>query len=552
MKLRKELAHLLFPEVDKNISDLEKIYPNRQLSEDAMVTRFAPSPTGFLHTGSLFASMVSWRYAKQSNGVFFVRLEDTDTKREIEGSGDEVLTELNIFGINPDESFVTGGLYGPYVQSERKWIYDIVIKYMIENDLAYPCFCTHEELDEIRKKQESLKVNPGYYGEYAKCRKLSVEEMIQNIKNGESYVIRFKSMGNELEKIGFDDEIRGHIEFPQNVQDLVIMKGDKLPTYHFAHLVDDHFMRTTHVTRGEEWMSSVPIHLQLFDAMGWVRPKYAHLPVIMKMDDGKRRKLSKRKDEEASVKYFLEKGYPIEGFLEYLMTIANTNFEEWRIQNPFANIFDFNLTFDKMSLDGGLFDLEKIKSICKETLGNMPAPLIAKKALDWAKIYNQEFFQVASSNIQFFESILDIERGGEKPRKDYEKYSDIFPIINFMYDSEYESLLKDTLPFNERVSQQDIIDVLELFIKNNGLDLNEEEWFENLKVIASSLNYTPKSKEYKKNPELYKGHIGDFAEIIRISVSTKKSSPNFYYVLKILGKDKVISRLQKVISLLKD
>jgi glutamyl-tRNA synthetase len=552
MKLRKELAHLLFPEVDKNISDLEKIYPNRQLSEDAMVTRFAPSPTGFLHTGSLFASMVSWRYAKQSNGVFFVRLEDTDTKREIEGSGDEVLTELNIFGINPDESFVTGGLYGPYVQSERKWIYDIVIKYMIENDLAYPCFCTHEELDEIRKKQESLKVNPGYYGEYAKCRKLSVEEMIQNIKNGESYVIRFKSMGNELEKIGFDDEIRGHIEFPQNVQDLVIMKGDKLPTYHFAHLVDDHFMRTTHVTRGEEWMSSVPIHLQLFDAMGWVRPKYAHLPVIMKMDDGKRRKLSKRKDEEASVKYFLEKGYPIEGFLEYLMTIANTNFEEWRIQNPFANIFDFNLTFDKMSLDGGLFDLEKIKSICKETLGNMPAPLIAKKALDWAKIYNQEFFQVASSNIQFFESILDIERGGEKPRKDYEKYSDIFPIINFMYDSEYESLLKDTLPFNELVSQQDIIDVLELFIKNNGLDLNEEEWFENLKVIASSLNYTPKSKEYKKNPELYKGHIGDFAEIIRISVSTKKSTPNFYYVLKILGKDKVISRLQKVISLLKD
>jgi glutamyl-tRNA synthetase len=444
-----------------------------------------------------------------------------------------------------------GGLYGPYVQSERKWIYDIVIKYMVENDLAYPCFCTHEELDEIREKQESLKVNPGYYGEYAKCRKLSVEEMIQKIKNNEPYVIRFKSMGNELEKIGFDDEIRGHIEFPQNVQDLVIMKGDKLPTYHFAHLVDDHYMRTTHVTRGEEWMSSVPIHLQLFDAMGWARPKYAHLPVIMKMDDGKRRKLSKRKDEEASVKYFLEKGYPIEGFLEYLMTIANTNFEEWRIQNPFANIFDFNLTFEKMSLDGGLFDLEKIKSICKETLGNMPATILAKKALDWAKIYDPIFFQVASSNIQYFESILDIERGGEKPRKDYEKYSDIFPIINFMFDSEYETLLKETLPFNERFSQQDIIDVLELFINNNGLELNEEEWFENLKMIASSLNYTPKSKEYKKNPELYKGHIGDFAEIIRISVSTKKSTPNFYYVLKILGKDKVISRLQTVISLLK-
>jgi len=545
-----KLASLIFPEVDKTVEDLERLFPLRNLIDHAMVTRFAPSPTGFLHTGSLFASMVSWRYAKQSGGVFFVRIEDTDQKREIEGSGDKVLQELGIFGVTPDESFVVGGNYGPYIQSERKWIYDVVIKELIIRGLAYPCFCTHEELDEIRHKQETLKVNPGYYGEYAVCRNLTVDEMIHKVENKESYVIRFKSPGNELNRVGFDDCIRGHIDFPENVQDIVIMKGDKLPTYHFAHLVDDHFMRTTHVTRGEEWMPSVPIHLQLFDTVGWKRPEFAHLPVIMKMDDGKRRKLSKRKDEEASVKYFLEKGYPIEGFLEYLMTIANTNFEEWRLQNPVANIFDFNLSFDKMSLDGALFDLEKVKSICKETLGNMDAHSISAKAYDWAKEYNQEFKNAIESDFDQFEALMNIERGGEKPRKDYEKYSDIFPIIDFMYDEYYNVSLKETLPFNERFSKQDIIHALEAFLGNTGLSLSEEEWFANLKMTASKLNYAERPKDYKKNPDQYLGHIGDFAEIVRIAVSARKSTPNFYHVLKIMGEEKIKERINKVISLL--
>lgn len=550
MNKKHELANLIFPNVTQNISDLEILYPKRNLPEEAMVTRFAPSPTGFLHTGSLFASMASWRYAKQSGGVFFVRLEDTDQKREIEGSGDQVLKELDIFGIKADESFIKGGPYAPYVQSERKWIYDIVIKYMIEEGLAYPCFCTHEELDEIRTKQEALKVNPGYYGEYAVCRYLSEEEQIEKVKNGESFVIRFKSPGKEENRIGYDDAIRGHIEFPENVQDLVIMKGDLLPTYHFAHLVDDHFMRTTHITRGEEWMASVPIHLQLFDTLGWTRPTYAHLPVIMKMDGDKRRKLSKRKDEEASVKYFLEKGYPIEGFLEYLMTIANTNFEEWRLQNPTANIFDFNLSFDKMSLDGALFDLEKVNSISKECLGNMGAPTIASKATVWAKEYNLEFYEMIESNAVMFEQLLSIERGGEKPRKDYVTYADIFPIINFMYDNYYNEFLKEELPFNERFSKEDLFEVLENYMNDPGLEFSEEDWFAHLKVMASDLGYAERAKEYKKNPELYKGHIGDFAEIIRIAVSTRKSTPNFYYVLKILGAEKVKERILKVIDLL--
>lgn len=515
-----------------------------------MVTRFAPSPTGFLHTGSLFASMVSWRFAKQSEGVFFVRLEDTDQKREIKGSGDKVLEEMSLFGITPDEDFIKGGSYGPYVQSERKWIYDIVIKDFIERGLAYPCFCSHEELDEIRVLQEEKKINPGYYGEYALCRRLSNDEMIKLVEEGNSFVMRFKSPGNVDLKVAVDDLIRGHIEFPENVQDIVIMKTDGLPTYHFAHLVDDHFMRTTHITRGEEWMSSVPIHLQLFESSGWDKPHYCHLPVIMKLDDGKRRKLSKRKDEEASVKYFLEEGYPIEGFLEYLMTIANTNFEEYRIQNPTSSIFDFELTFSKMSLDGAIFDLEKVKSISKERLGQMTSLEISNNALNWAIGYNNEIAKVIQKDFIYFESILNIERGGEKPRKDYTKYSDIFPIIDFMYDDYFDEMCKTKIEFNERFKREELIHVLEVYLQKPGLDLQEEEWFANLKELAISCGFSPRPKDYKNNPNMYLGHVGDFAEIIRLAISTKKNTPNFYYVLKILGIDKVKQRIMKTISLL--
>lgn len=543
-----KLAKLIFPHVDKTVDDLEQLFPKRNLPEDAIVTRFAPSPTGFLHTGSLFASLISWRFAKQTDGIFFCRLEDTDQKREISGSGELVLEELSYFGINPDESFLVGGAYGPYVQSERKWIYDIVIKHLLETGNAYPCFCTHEELDDIRKEQEEKKLNTGYYGEYAKCRFLSVPEMISNLEQKKPYVIRFKSPGDERNRVTFDDVIRGHIEFPENVQDIVIMKGDGLPTYHFAHLVDDHFMRTTHITRGEEWMASVPIHLQLFDTISWPRPIYAHLPVIMKMDGDKRRKLSKRKDEEAAVRYFLEKGYPIEGFLEYLMTLANSNFEEWRLANPDSDIFGFKLEFARMTLDGALFDLEKVKYICKEVLSKMDAEEISGKALAWALAYDREFARHIEHDFAYFRSILNIERGGEKPRKDYEKYSDIFPIIDFMYDDCFRASLEGELPFQTRFTKDQLVSVLDAFLSCPGLQLPEDEWFENLKQVASASGFAPKPKEYKQNPDKYLGHIGDFAEVVRIAVSGRKNTPNFYHILKIMGEKRVIERINQTIS----
>jgi len=552
MDSNQKLADLIFPNVSMTLDDLETKYPERKLPSGAMVTRFAPSPTGFLHTGSLFASLVSWRFAKQSGGVFFCRLEDTDQKREISGSADKVLTELLTFGIIPDESFLKGGAYGPYVQSERKWIYDIVVKYLISRGLAYPCFCSHEELDAIRREQEAKKLNSGYYGEYAKCRFLTPEQAYERIENGENYVIRFRSPGNGETRISFDDAIRGHIEFPENIQDIVIMKGDGLPTYHFAHLVDDHFMHTTHVTRGEEWMSSVPIHLQLFDTIGWKRPVYAHLPVIMKMDGDTRRKLSKRKDEEASVSYFLEKGYPVEGFLEYLMTIANTNFEEWRIENPSADIFSFRLDFSKMTLDGALFDLEKINHIAKERLGAMSASEIAEKADEWAETYDLDLHRRIISDFAYFESILSIERGGDKPRKDYTKYSDIFPVIGFMYDDIYYASIKEGLTIIDRFPADLVKKSLEEFLANPGLELSEEDWFDNLKATASKCNFAEKSKDYKKNPEQYVGHVGDYAEIIRVAVSGRKNTPNFYHILRILGLDKIRERIYHTISLLPD
>lgn len=552
MTQKEKIANLIFPDIEETLSDLEKRYPERDLPQGAIVTRFAPSPTGFLHTGSLFTSLVSYRFAKQTDGVFFMRLEDTDQKREIKGSGEKVLEQLHIFDITPDESYLAGGAYGPYVQSERKSIYHIVIKEMLIKGLAYPCFCTHEELDEIRSYQEAHKRLPGYYHEFAKCRRLSDEEVVERIERGDTYVIRFKSHGSEDQRVDFYDAIRGHIQFPENVQDIVIMKSDLLPTYHFAHVVDDHFMRTTHVTRGEEWMSSVPIHLELFNALGFELPVYCHFPVIMKLDDGKRRKLSKRKDEEASVDYFLEKGYPIEGFLEYLMTLANSNFEEWRLQNPKADIFDFKLSFDKMSLDGALFDLEKIQSISKERLALMDAETFTENAYQYGKTYMPELQALIDWNRDYFKSIINIEREQEKPRKDYEKYSDILGVIDFMYDEYYEKLFASGLAFNERYSADFIIDILTDYKAHKGLDLDADGWFANMKALALEKAFAARGKDFKKNPDLYVGTIGDYAEILRLATCAKKNTPNFYEILKILGEKRINERIDKTVSYLRD
>ncbi|MFW5889386.1 MAG: glutamate--tRNA ligase [Bacillota bacterium] len=550
MNIREEIANLVFPEISLTIADLEKKYPERALGKGAIVTRFAPSPTGFLHTGSLFTSLVSYRFAKQTNGVFFLRLEDTDQKREIKGSKEKVVEQLKIFNIEADESYLDeDALYGPFIQSERKEIYHAVIKEMIISGDAYPCFCSHEDLAKTRKYQEENKLLPGYYKEFATCRNLAETEILRKIKAGDEFVIRFKSNGDEQKRVSFVDAIRGEIEFPENILDIVIMKSDKLPTYHFAHVVDDHFMRTTHVTRGEEWMSSTPIHLEIFSRLNWELPIYAHFPVIMKLDDGKKRKLSKRKDEEASVDYFLEKGYPIEGFIEYLMTLANSNFEEWRIKNPNANVYDFNLSFKKMSLDGALFDLEKIKSISKDRLAKMDAKTFTEKAYNYAKEYNPELRKVIDIDREYFKRIINIGREQKKPRKDYEKFSDVLSVIDFMYDNYFYRLIEN-LPFNERFEKSLIIRILSEYKNDTGIKLSQEEWFSKVKDKALEKGFAAKPKDYKKNPDSYLGHVGDYAEILRIGICGKNNTPNFYDVLEILGEERVIERINYTIKLL--
>ncbi len=547
----KDLADLIFPNITRTVEDLEKLYPKRNLPEGAMVTRFAPSPTGFLHTGSLFTSLVSARFAKQSGGVFYIRLEDTDTKREIAGSGESLIEQLAVFDVIPDEGYISDtkeiGAYGPYKQSQRSDIYNTVIKHLISIGRAYPCFCSAEELAALRAEQEAKKEIPGYYGKYAKYRDLPVDEAIAKINNGDSYIIRFKSMGDHNNKVSFHDEIKGDLELTENDQDIVILKGDGLPTYHFAHLVDDHFMRTTHITRGEEWLSSLPIHLELFDTMGFERPKYAHLPVIMKVENGNRRKLSKRKDEEAAVSYFLEQGYPKYGFIEYLLTIANSNYEAWRDQNLDKDFYDFKLQFDKMSLDGALFDIAKVANISKERMAYKKAVVLAEEVKSWAKEYNLEFYNKIISDEDFFISILNIEREKEKPRKDYAKYSDIYPIISFFYDDVYNAIDKDNLEWNPERDKNIIKAVLAEYIENLDLSLNEEDWFNTVKELSVKHGFAPNNKEYKKNPEAFSGSAGDVPEFLRISLAGRKTAPNLYFIQQILGKDKVVSRINEIL-----
>ena len=554
MNVLEQLAELIFPDVTETVADLEKRYPERNLPEEAIVARFAPSPTGFLHTGSLFTSLIGYRFAKQTGGVFYFRLEDTDTKREVKGSDLDLINQLAAFGVVFDEGFCGEGNpeignYGPYRQSDREMIYRTVIKEMVKKNLAYPCFCTSEELSELRQYQEANKLNPGYYAEHAKCSHLTPEEAIAKIQAGEKYVMRFRSSGCYTNRVKVHDEIRGDLEFAENDQHIVILKSDGLPTYHFAHLCDDHFMHSTHITRGEEWLASLPTHLELFKSMGWKHPKYAHLPVIMKLDNGNKRKLSKRKDAEAATSYFLQEGYPVEGFLEYLITIANSNFEEWRLQNMNANIFDFKLSFDKMTLDGALFDIAKVKNICKERLARLTKEEFTARAKAYANEYDENLLKLIELDEEYFKSIINIERERENPRKDYETFGQVYPLIKFFYSNLYDELLNENpLPFNENLNKEDIIQVLKAYNANKGLDLSEEEWFNNLKQITVECGFCDNMKVYKKNKEAYKGSIADVSEILRVTVSTRKNTPNPYWVLKILGEAEVTRRINNVIA----
>ena len=549
----KDLANYIFQDVNETIEDLEQRFPQRTLPLNAEVTRFAPSPTGFLHLGSLFTSLVACKVAHDTNGVFYIRLEDTDTKREIEGSGEQLIEQLEHFGVIPDEGYLGNsekGKYGPYVQSKRAHIYRICIKYLMEQGRAYPCFCSHEQIEEIRAVQEAMKVVPGYYGEYAMCRNISPEEALNRIKAGEKYVIRFRSLGNHNDKVTFHDLIRGDISIAQNDLDVVIMKSDGLPTYHFAHAVDDHFMRTTTVLRGEEWIASVPIHLELFKALNFPLPNYAHLPVIMKLDNGNRRKLSKRKDPEASVAHFIEEGFPKESLKAYLMSIANSNFEEWTTINHSFDIDEFKFSFDKMSLDGVLFDQDKLNYFSKEIIASFTATDFYHRLVEWSKEYDKTLYEHIVNNEEYVTKILNIERGGEKARKDFVCYKEVYPIIGFFFKDRYLDIIKNGYPFNENMDKKVIIDVLNDFKDSNDYSLPNDLWFNSVKELGKRHNFAESNKIYKQNKDIYLGHVGDVAEMIRIALVGAKNSPNLHSVLQILGKEEVDNRIKLAIEYL--
>lgn len=553
MITNEQLAELIFPEVKETIDDLEKRYPKRNLPEGAEVTRFAPSPTGFLHTGSLFTSMICLKLAKQTNGVFYIRLEDTDTKREISGAGEQLLNEMKKFNVVPNEGYLgthEEGDYGPYTQSKRAHIYKICIKELIRQGKAYPCFCTSEDIDELRKAQEANKMVPGYYGPFAKCKMLTNEERYELIQKGTPYVIRFNSTGNHNNKIRVFDLIHGTFAIAQNDQDIVIYKSDGLPTYHFAHACDDHFMRTTTVIRGEEWISSLPIHLELFDALGFEAPSYAHVPVIMKIDEnGNRRKLSKRKDKEAAVSYFLDDGYPSEALIMYLMTIANSNFEEYIFAQNFQNMDKFELSFEKFSLDGALFDEVKLQFFAREILARKTKEEMLSLTLEYAKEHDERLYSYVNSNPDYFKEIINIERENENPRKDYYKLGGLLDTIGFFYNDIYDSSL-DLSIFNPTISNEVKKEILTAL--KEGLDFSkpQDEWFASMKEIGEKHGFAPSNKIYKNNKDQYVGHVGDVAEILRISLCAKKNAPNLYYVMRVLGTNEVNRRIDKIISLL--
>ena len=548
----KDLANLIFPEA-KDISYYEEKYPERNLKEGAIVTRIAPSPTGFVHIGGLYQGLIAKKLAKQTEGVFFIRIEDTDQKRLIENGITEIIESMDNFGMNPDEGMIneteSKGAYGPYRQSLRKEIYQAYAKYLIEQGKAYPCFCTPEELDSIRQKQEQAKIRPGYYGVWAKCRNLTVEEMAEKIKAGENYIIRFKSPGREDRKIKHHDLIKGNVDFPENDQDIVIIKGDGLPTYHFAHVVDDHLMRTTHVIRGDEWLSSVPLHLQLFHEMGFKPPKYAHIAPIMKNDNGNKRKLSKRKDPEAAVSYYVEMGIPKEAVTEYLLNIANSNFENWRRANKDASIDDFKLEISKMSVSGALFDMVKLLDVGKTVISKFTAEEVYKMAVEWAKEYDKNLADTLENNKEYALKVFGIERGNKKPRKDIAKWSDVRENISYMYDEMFDSQ-KQNYDYQVINDKEEINKILNLYI-NEYYDENDDKqtWFDKIKELSGRLGYAKEVKEFKENPDKYKAHVGDVSTVLRVALTARTNTPDMYEIMQILGKDRIKARFEKAIGI---
>lgn len=543
----KKIADLIFSDVDKSTEYYEELYPARDLPEGARVTRFAPSPTGYLHFGGLYAGFASKLTADTTNGVFMLRIEDTDKKREVEDGVTGIVTGLKAFGVSPDEG-VTGfntefGNYGPYTQSHRRAIYRTFAKKLMEEGKAYPCFCTPEDLDEIRAKQENEDIK-GYYGSYAKCRDLTDEEIIEKINAGVPYTVRLRSIGDIQRKIKFDDMIKGKIEMSENVNDVVILKADGIPTYHFAHAIDDHLMHTTHVVRGDEWIASVPLHIELFRACGFKPVKYAHIAPIMKEENGGKRKLSKRKDPEANVSYYIEKGYPEASVKEYMLTILNSNFEEWRKANKTEDISKFPFNLKKMSVSGALFDMVKFNDVSKNVISVMTAKEVYKLVTDWAMDYNEVLYALFVDDKEKATAILNIDRDNPKPRKDIACWEEVENYVSYFYNELYDA--DYTLP--DHINKEDAVEILTKYKEIYSADDSKEEWFNKIKELCSACGFTPNVKEYKQNPDAFKGHVGDVSTVIRVAVTSRTNTPDLYYIMQILGTNEVMSRIDDAIN----
>ncbi len=541
-----QLTNLLFPKTLPTPEQLELKYPQRSLPDGARVTRYAPSPTGHMHLGNLFSAFISERVAHTSGGIFYVRIEDTDKKREIEDGVSAILQDLERFGFCVDEG-VAGhqqekGIYGPFHQRQREEIYHVYARELTLAGLAYPCFCTADELADLREKQESQKLTPGYYGEFAACRELTLEQIKEKLNAGLPYVLRLRSPGTPEGRVIFEDTIKGKIEMPENNQDVVLLKSDGIPTYHFAHVVDDHLMRTTHVVRGDEWIASAPIHLQLFRLLGFKPPKYAHIAPLMKEDNGGKRKLSKRKDPEAAVSYYFEQGYPAASVKEYLLTLANSNFEEWRKANIDAPQDSFAFNLKKMSSSGALVDLVKFNDVSKNVISRMSADDVAQAVTEWAKEYNQEFYQKLNQNPAFTKGVFSIDRGGNKPRKDLACWQNAIDYSAYFFDApaDYD------LP--ENILPSDAAAILSCYVSGYDHSVDKDGWFNGLKEICPGLGYSPDVKAYKKDPDSYKGHVGDVSTVVRLAITGRRNTPDLFAIMQLLGKDECERRLQKAIS----
>ena len=546
----KKLADMLFPDVTLTLDDLEKMYPERNLDKDAIVTRFAPSPTGFLHIGSVFTCLVANNFAKKTGGKFILRIEDTDQNRLIPGAIGLIIDGLKRYKIEFDEGRTADdkdfGDYGTYQQSLRKPIYMAMAKYLVSIGKAYPCFCDEATSARDKMIQEANKELIGYYGSYAHCRDLSLEEVEANLKAGKQFCIRLRCESNADNKIVVEDAIRGTLKLSDNFKDVVLLKRDFLPPYNFAHVCDDHFMRVNLVVRGDEYLPSIAEHLQIFNACGFEPIKYAHVAPMQKMDGNSKRKISKRKDPEANVEFYMQEGYPVESVREYLLTVANSNFEDWRKQNPDSSNEDFVVSLDKMSKSGALFDLPKLNDVSKNVIAKFDAQKVYDLTLEWAERYDKDFAELIKTNKDYTIKIMSIERGTQKPRKDIAKWIDVKPTYEYFYKELFNTPVSE-YPFDtEKFTKEDIKTICQKYAEKYEVQEDKQLWFEQIKHLMENDGFANDMKEYKANPQSYKGHYGDVSTILRVALTAKTNTPDLFEVMNLLGKDEVIARLKKV------